>query len=88
MRESEVKATGSRGERLLGGTVRARSIVLGSELDQAIRKRKRLEADLEKQRALVTDLTARKQAEDSVALEFAGGAAEGPAPKRPRRGAT
>ena len=40
VREGEARVTGSRGERLLGGTEQARAVVLGSELEQAERKLK------------------------------------------------
>ena len=75
VRESEVNVTGSWGERLLGGTERARAAVLGSELDQSIRREKRLEADLQKQKARSADLKAKKEATERLAREAAGEAA-------------
>ena len=76
VRESEVRVTGSRGERLLGGTERARATVLGSELDQSLRAEKRLEADLKKQKARSADLKAKKEATERLAREAAGEAPE------------
>ena len=69
-RESEVRVTGSRGERLLGGTEGARRAVLGSELDQVVRKRKRQEADLAQTKAREADLRAQKEAMEALARQM------------------
>ena len=84
-RESEVRVTGSRGERLLGGTDKARATVLGSELEQAERALKRQKADLKLQEARVADLRAKRDANEAYASEVAGG--RGPPAKKPRGGA-
>ena len=59
--------TGTRGERLLGGTEKARSIVLGNEEKLAISKLKRMDADRAKQAALVADLKAKREAAEAFA---------------------
>ena len=59
----------SRGERLLGGTERARATVLGSEYEQAVRSFKRTVADMEKAKARMEDLKARKEATERLARE-------------------
>jgi hypothetical protein len=76
VRETEVRVTGSRGERLLGGTERARATVLRSEYEQAVRVRKRLEADVQRAKAREADLLAKKQATEKLAREAAGEAPE------------
>jgi hypothetical protein len=76
VRESEVRVTGSRGERLLGGTERARATVLGSEYEQSLRSIKRLEADLQKAKARSADLKAKKEATERLAREATGEAPE------------
>ena len=76
VREEEARVTGSRGERLLGGTDKARATVLGSELEQAERKRKRMKADLAKQDALIVDLKEKADAAVAFARHVIGGGEE------------
>jgi hypothetical protein len=91
VREGEARVTGSRGECLLGGTKQARVAVLGSELEQAERKLKRLRADEAKQVALVHDLREKRDAALAFARHVSGeeeASEGGQASKRPRVGRT
>ena len=66
VRQTEVRVTGSRGERMLGGGAQARATVLGSELEQARRKLKRLKGDVKVMEARVADLEAKDAAARSM----------------------